>query len=354
MNITTVRDKPKPGKHDKSSVNERFQKQWQKVQALQKKNLRLRDDVHRFATSIIAKIAPTEKQLAVVNVQLVEKLLNFAERKSLVHWQREELLEWAQQMLLSLSDNPFASTAKLDELHARLGEHIRGFLSDDDDAAHDDEIDEGDEPLFSGRYEQSSDCEEAFDSEDEENEEGDEGYHRKADAQESSLDQLLKSSAINKMFRQIASAIHPDREMDAQRKLDRNKLMSDLARARDEQDIPTIFAMYAEHVGKPPLEFIGADIERVITLLKAQSERLRRERDDIIYANPLHGAIYERFFNKSKKQVELAVAQHQKQQQQSIYTYNETVKRLKTIKVLKQFLQERADLKLFDALGAEY
>lgn len=295
-------------KHRGQAPHERFQREWKRVQNLQVQNERLRAEVEAFAERVIEVIQPVEVAFLQAKYQLVEKLLRFAERKSLAQWQREELLDWIQQVLLDLSAHPFSSALDLSELYQKLSGHIDAYFGIDDNA---EEIQDGFEDS-NEKTEFDQILDDLFAEDEGTDYDADEfiGGLDKDDSQEKSLNQLLKASSINKMFRQIASAIHPDREKDTERKAQRNQLMSELARARDEKDIPKIFAMYSEHVGASPLEFIGEDVETVITLLKRQADRLRAEKANIIHGNPLHGAVYERFYDKSEKRVNAAINQY--------------------------------------------
>lgn len=355
MNISasnSSKNSKKAKKSGKLSPQERFQREWKRVQNLQVQNERLRSQVDAFAGQIIEKIRPAEMAFAEAKYALAEKLLQFAERKSLGQWQREQLLEWIQQVLLSLNAYPFASELDLDALYRKLGGHIDAYFGVDDESTeadeHDDAAQEGPDfdevmdDLFAEFVEEEgigADGEHFFDDMYDEQE-------QKDNAQEQSLNQLLKSSSINKMFRQIASAIHPDRERDADLKAKRNQLMSELAQARDDKDIPKIFTMYAEHVGASPLDFIGEDIEKVVTLLKRQADRLRGEKEEIIYANPLHGAIYERFNNKSEKKIDLEVNKHIAEVNRDTHGHIQMIKCLRNLGQLKSLLEERAAIEL--------
>lgn len=340
--------KPKKGKKKGQSTPQAlFQREWERVQSLQKQNERLKDDVTAFAERVIATIRPVEEAFTQSMYQLAEKLLGFAERKSLARWQREELFDWIEHTLLSLRNHPFAGALDLQALYQRLGEHVDTHfgldeLSDDDDeAAVSDEEEQGFEDMLDELFGEFLEHEGIHLDEDE-------LFGASADtadrAEEQSLNQLLKSSSVNKMFRQIASAIHPDREKDVQRKAHRNAIMSDLVRARDEKDVPKIFAMYAEHVGVSPLECIGDDIEKIITLLKRQSERLRAEKEDIVHANPMYGAIYERFYNKSDHKVNLEVNRHIASVKSDTAAHRQLLNSIANLKILKQALQERSEI----------
>lgn len=326
-------------KNGRLGPEERFHREWNRVQSLQAHNERLRAEVEAFAEHIIARIKPVEVDFISAKYHLAEKLLQFAERKSLNQWQREELFTWVQQVLLSLSSHPFSNALDLDELYQKLGGHLDAYFGPED--AHTDdpsELDEMGPELDEAMDDLFAEC--SGDEIDDDFSARDDNADKR-NAQEQSLSQLLKSSSINKMFRQIASAIHPDREVDAGLKARRNQLMSELARARDEKDIPKIFVMYTEHVGASPLDLIGEDIEKVIVLLKRQADRLRAEQDSVIHANPLYGAVYERFYNKSQKKVDAAISKHVREVKKDTYEHVRMTSGITSLTRLKIVLEHR-------------
>lgn len=333
-------------KRGKLSSQERFAREWKRVKSLQAQNLRLQQEVATFAANVIVKIAPAELEFAQANYQLAQKLLRFAERKSLNRWQREELLQWVQQILVGLDDQPFAAGLDVEALYLQLAEHISALV----DAQHAEQEPRDEEYE---RVQQEQNLAEAMDELLEElieREDIDAEAHdafasaeeASQQAQEQSLSQLLKNSSINKMFRQIASAIHPDRENDPHRKLRRNAQMAELVRARDDKDIPAIFNLYEECVGASPFEVIGDDLEKVITLLKRQAARLRSDKEDIIYANPLHGAVYQRFYHRSQKKVDQAVDSHISRVKKEAQAHVRASRCITTLGRLKAVLEDRA------------
>lgn len=325
---------------------ERFQREWERVQTMQKQNERLKRDVEGFAERVIPLLEPVEERFAQVQYDLAELLLSFAAKKSLAQWQREELFSWIDQLLSKLAGHPFAGELDVAGLVEQLDRHVGDYLLVKAKRAGliDDELGEGDEQeaedALNDMFTEFLEHEGIDFGEDEGF--SDDSLGGESEQQEASLSLLLKSSSINKMFRQIASAVHPDREKDATLRLQRNQLMAELARARDDKDITKIFAMYAEHVGASPLEFIGEDIEKVITLLKRQVERLRSEKQEILYANPFYGSIYEAFYDKSQTKVAKALQRYFDDLEERTFAHQQMTWDISSLKTLKLWLEQRA------------
>ena len=100
---------------------------------------------------------------------------------------------------------------------------------------------------------------------------------------------------LERLFRRLARALHPDREQNEGRKREKDALMSECLRARDERDVETLLTLYATHVGEPPEaleEAGGGTLER---LLQEQLDGLRRRLREIGHGNALQTMIVERY-----------------------------------------------------------
>lgn len=71
--------------------------------------------------------------------------------------------------------------------------------------------------------------------------------------------------------------------------------MSELIEARDNNDITTLFAFYAEYIGQSPLEELGGDLADATELLNRQYAQLRSQHADILHEDPKTAALYRRF-----------------------------------------------------------
>jgi hypothetical protein len=157
-------------------------------------------------------------------------------------------------------------------------------------------------------------------------------------AEEQSLNELMKASSINRLFRKVARVLHPDRERDDAARAEKNRLMSLLLQARDSNDIPLMFALYTEHVGESPLHELANDLKGVTQLLHRQYERLRWQREEIIDEEPVAAALYGRFYQKSAPAVQRDIAQHVRMLKRDTQELQRLQAELDTVSKLKRHL----------------
>lgn len=361
MSLAT-REQPK--RHNKAAASNtpegRFEREWQKVQALQQQNQRLEQDLDELAKQVLSDIEPSERAYTDEMYHQTERLLSFLPKKSLTLWQKEELYHWILENFSHLQRHPFAGHLDLAELaqkiktsaiadpHQMLGENAEEsdqhsnsvdepFADDEDDDWLDDDDDTPEEQAF---FEQFF---EEFQSKREEQRQQD-------NQQEKALSQLLKSSSINKIFRQVAKVLHPDRELDPIQKKVKHQMMSQLIEAREQGDIPTIFALYAEHVGQSPLAMIDGDLDKVTGLLKQQCEKLRAAKQDILYRDPMKATIYQRFYAKSQRGIRKKIRDHLEGIAAATHEEREISNDLNSLKNLRPHLEDRNDMRRM-ALG---
>ena len=170
------------------------------------------------------------------------------------------------------------------------------------------------------------------------------------------INKLLKRSSINSMFRRIAKVLHPDKEQDEQRKDEKHKLMTGLIEARDKNDIPTIFSMYAEHVGEMPEDLAKEDMENINLLLNYQLKQLKQEYDSAPYQDPKTAMFYDMFQAKTEKGIVKNIRARMKDIDDSIYTSRHFLSRITSLSKLKPLLEEvyyqRCEAR-FDSLNEE-
>ena len=89
------------------------------------------------------------------------------------------------------------------------------------------------------------------------------------------------------MFRATAARLHPDREPDPEKRLEKQKLMADLLKARKKGDLLTVFKMYQQHTDNPE-SFSKADEKQLIEALEKIPEyihlyKLRKNFEQYIF-----------------------------------------------------------------------
>lgn len=357
MSLST-RKQPQKKQSKKAASNTpeaRFEREWQRVQSLQKQNQRLEQDLDELVKKVLTSIEPSERAYNDEVYFQTERLVRFLPKKSLTLWQREELYHWILENFAHLQQHPFAGHLDLEQLAQTIkdaaiadpnlptGENVEEFdeheeseqdlnaESEQDSLFEDDEDEAIDREFFEKLFEE-------YQSEQEE--------RRAEDSQQAkALNQLLKSSSINKIFRQIAKVLHPDRELDPEQKKVKHQMMSQLIEAREQGDVPTIFSLYAEHVGQSPLAMIDGDLDKVTQLLKQQHHKLREEKEDILHRDPIKATIYQRFFAKTPKAISNKIRMHLHEINAATQEQQEISNNLNTLRNLKPYLEERNDLR---------
>ena len=303
---------------------QQFEKAWQQVARQQKKNERLRSDVGIFAGQVKDRLQRHEKAYLEAMHLATRHLLSFFTRKSLGLWQRETLLEWVKDYLSRIQNSPFSGSiniadtlktyfAVLDELYPRA---TPGEGEEDGEESDDDLLDDFFESFRQTAHARNGEfpdmdasAEDAFFDQFFQQEQQRE-REAKQRADELALKKLMKASSMNKLFRKLAHMLHPDRETDEAAREEKNRLMVELIKARDSNDIPALFSLYARHVGEAPLQELGSDLASVTELLKRQYEQLCEQQDKILHQDPQAGAIYQRFHRRTTQQTQEAINEH--------------------------------------------
>ncbi|GLR63864.1 hypothetical protein [Marinospirillum insulare] len=347
MKLTTSKKKTKATRSADSSSTERFNKAWERVTNQQKKNDRLRDQIKAFAEQVTNAIEEQEKAHVTTLYKSCEHLLVFYSRKSLALWHREVLIEWIVDYIDTIANNPFATDVNLDALSQKMQAimekiHPELFETFQDEAMHEEEhffdemADEDDESIFEKLFSDFQD-EPGFDDFFRQQE----AFEQQVKDDEKALNKLMKGKSINKLFRRIARMLHPDFEQNEEARLEKNRLMSELIEARDNNDITTLFAFYAEYIGKSPLEELGGDLTDATELLNRKYAQLRSQQADILHEDPKAGILYQRFHRKTNKASQREINAHLKKMQQDIDNLTLFRKEVTSLNKLKPYLQMR-------------
>jgi hypothetical protein len=376
MDIANSKTGQKRKKRGRSTPEERFNRAWRRVEKQQKKNAAFMDEVERFAGKVEQRIEERERRAVDSMYSVCEHLIGFYRRKSLAQWQREALLDWLGEYLVAIAASPFADHVDIGALQRKCAETIEAVHPPELGAAPDEpeEAPPGREDNRAGRESQTEDMfedlfgefaggdeadDEAFDHQDEE-EPFDEFFRERREYEQArkdkaqSLSRLLKSTSVNTLFRKLARVLHPDREQDEAARERKNQLMGELSKARDENDIPKIFSLYADHVGESPLAEIDGDIDALTRLLEERYQFLREQEQEMLASNPRLATIYERFYHKSPRVVQRAIDEHLDELGEMIESHDQLLTQVTSVNKLKPLLEQRRAMNMFDEVAAEF
>lgn len=378
MSLSTSRRGNKKRKSKrKLSPQEVFQKEWQRVQNLQKKNRNMAAEIDELVAKVTPQLEAVERELADALYYQTEKILVFLGRKSLPEWCKYELLDWLESNGSIMQNMPFAGHLDFEALYDSLAARVEGAFGGPPDSEvdqpestmepedknksrasdkKDSPMDDMFEELFA-EFENQDDSDDHIEDfqEDQENH-WQEYFDRQEQAElqaeqdrNKQIDKLLRASNINKMFRKIARILHPDKEPDPEKKDLRHQQMSELLKARDEKDIAALFALYDQHIGTSPLEELGEDIESATKILQYQAQQLRNEQNSYTPKSIIEAYIFEHFYGKSPQALSAALRKHKARTKELAENQTAISRAMTSIKALKPLLEERRKSRFYMA-----
>ncbi len=298
-------------------------------------------------------ILPRETRFTTAYSELTKRLMDRYEEGALNSARQALLSLWITDNLHSLSTHPFVSQMQRSALTQRWQAiQIEESNRADDllsitgqrntasqrDALDEDELDEDDVIFDFGWHNSEASRSEAVDDALPENDDfnndqnGDKAHRRDAHDEASSatdgsaqadgrtedvaldvdarVSELENRLSIDRLFRQLARVLHPDREQDETLKSEKHELMSQCLQARQDKDINTLLTLYCQHVGDLPDDLSATDHDDLIKALQMQLRQLQNELRQERFADPLRAQIVERYSDGDEQQTLQRVMHH--------------------------------------------
>ncbi len=298
-------------------------------------------------------ILPRETRFTTAYSELTNRLMDHFEEGALNSARHALLALWITDNLHSLNTHPFVSQTQRNALSQRwqaiqIEESNRAddLLSNTDqkkaaslrDPLDDDELDEDDVIFDFGWHNSGASRGKAEDDALPENDEFNKGQHgRKANRRDTrdedrsatngpaqvnghtsdsapdvdaKVSELEKRLSIDRLFRQLARVLHPDREQDEALKAEKHELMSQCLQARQNKDINTLLTLYCQHVGDLPDDLSATDHDDLINALQTQLRQLQNELRQARFSDPLRVQIVERYSDGDEQQTLQRVMHH--------------------------------------------
>lgn len=155
-----------------------------------------------------------------------------------------------------------------------------------------------------------------------------------------------KSLSVNRLFRQLAKVLHPDREQDETLKADKHLLMSQCLEARQRKDIDTLLQLYCEHVGDLPDDLTDTSHEELISALQLQLKMVQRELRQHRFGDALLSQIVNRYSDSDYPRIDAKIGAHAKQLDREIGQNEATIRQLNTDTGLRSALDQRREIEL--------
>lgn len=357
-----------PGKRGKQRIKSRFQRLWAEAEALARDNAELENGLDALVKRISEDVFTAERRLGETVRLFVYRQLEFAHKKSLLKWQREELNDWIDEnlselMAVGMLDEPLqnklallrASEMGIDiDPDSKLtpAEQLDAYLDTEADA-FDNEFDWADSGAANKTGDLFNDDDELDDTFDDELEEDELAeLLRKLHAEFEGSQERMKTSSRRKnqkpvsekvfkrLFQQTAAALHPDKESDQNRRLEKHALMSELLKARKEHDLITIVKLHEQHANAES-DLDSDDQQALEEVLVEYLNHQQRRLDKIIGQSPLHQMAFSQFYHKKPATVARRINAHLKQIDTKRQALSKLLTEVKTLKSFKEVLSAR-------------
>lgn len=322
-----------------------------------------------------------EQEVCRANEQWILQLVSFVPRKSIKGRQHGALLDWIQEELTILESNPF-NPVNTDDLRDAFNEAIVTSIKQDPNSS---EVSE--EQLEHYRIELSLMLGEKIELSDEELSElirdphkamtyfesvlrhkmdsdyvGDDEYfhgqespffHEESDQHDHSYQQrthntnndvataLFSDKQMNRLYRQLAKKLHPDRELNSDKKAEKMDLMQQLTHARDVKDPLTILLFAQQFLPEYQLELNENLTVQLESILRDKVKQLNADYHELRRGDGLSVIIWQRFGGGTKAAREKGLREYRQALEQDVEILMAKCREIKTVKRLQKHLKAR-------------
>ncbi|ECJ4724695.1 hypothetical protein [Escherichia coli] len=301
-------------------------------------------------------ILPLEHQYLQAAYDKTFRLLTFASKKSLSKRDKAALFLWLDESLEEIFYHPFNEQLDLNALREQLRivlselpenkridsdidnfrQELRDIFGSDNDLSDDDLYKMMSDPdiIFDTMFGQPEKTTETSDDD----LLGDDGFFGEQEHTSVKIPNItLKSVEISRMYKKLASQLHPDREPDPVKKALRHDLMVALSKARQSNDVWTIMDMFRKHVD-PDYAFSDTDLPTINALLQRRIDGLKNELADITDHRSLSGMIWEKLGGKTSKSINSRFKKHASVLLRMTEEQRQQLDELRSLKVLREYL----------------
>jgi hypothetical protein len=348
MEITLVGKKN--GRKQKSPLQKRFEKLHKQIERQRRLNERFEKELDELTHSYRHHTHEANLKQLDTLIALATKLTTFAGRKSLSEWQRNEISDWLEDLIIhritplapetgeQLQIKYEESLAKvLGMTREQLREHIHESFANESREEYNNYVDEEDyqDDMF-GFDDIPPDPDDWFREAGENKQE-----HCGSFGDWDPRDQVMDSTWIKTLFRRAAQNLHPDREPDPESRRHKQQQLTELLSARKENDVLSILKIYSEALSGQEIQLAEKEMETVCDLLEEQLVKLKHEQTVYITAHPERELVYELLYHRNQKKRRETLKLWQKELEQESAQNQELVGFLRNLNNLKEVLRER-------------
>ncbi|CAK1950858.1 Molecular chaperone DnaJ [Vibrio crassostreae] len=352
---------------------------WRKIEKNERRNQRAELKVNQLFSEYKDKLTPHDKKLDHLHCAWVKHLMSFLTSKKLKTNIRNRLMQAIEQELIDLLDRPFINDRdkvealceeyetyhnkvfqkeKQQALNAACREFENGMkemFGADIDLPHKKirEILASGDPFaieafisalwasfvkhnndsFSPRAQNEDDWDDWDDWDDFEFD-----YFESEDDDALNIKEMFRGTQLNKMYKRIASVIHPDKESDPLKKEEKHRLMQKLAVAKRENDVMTLVRMLTEYVPDSEHLLDETTLVRMEHLLEMKLLDLNRAHRDIFSQQGVKSQVWRQFSAPSKKKTQAKMEKYIEVIDDSIVSLEKRIRKVNSINQLKKYL----------------
>nr|WP_158651801.1 hypothetical protein [Marinobacterium profundum] len=305
MNIDTLPEQPASAAAPTSALQKRFdrlRKNLEREEKRRQKLVRELDELgHIYAKQVLPRLKNNHRMLKT----LLQRLIDFSERKNLRQGHRETLEAWVYELLEQVALYDRKEAAAIAQQYMRTQLEIFGTSShipqphstqadaeaNDDDSHH--AAPESDKSKATDHATPEDDAAEPGASDD------------AAERQDTEQVPAVDDKWLRQLFRRAAQALHPDREQDPAQREHKEQLMTELLNARDNNDMMAVMTLYQQHVATDALQIPESAFEALCLSVQAQIQRVQLEKNDYIQSDPQRAFVhYHLYADSRRKQVQ--------------------------------------------------
>ncbi|MBM7074386.1 hypothetical protein JQC92_20570 [Shewanella sp. 202IG2-18] len=355
---------------------------WEQISKLQARNQRLEIKISTFYEQAKPLFESYEIETCSLAAIKIERLISFIPRRTIKGERRDALYELIHEELDALESNPFW-TGSTEELRKKFQNQIaadaqhhadkapepdefeteifRDMLEDmlgvDIDFEHEKLVEMMRNPQNIEQYlkdiaqshqEKHADIEDDPIDEDELDDDFFERAfnHFKQEESAPSIDDikmLFKSSDLNKLYKKMASRLHPDKESDESLKKEKHELMQQLSKAKRDGDVFTLLQMSQQWLPDFELDLSPSALKAMIRVLETKVKDLNFQHKRIGSDSSLESMVWNRLSARSKKQQQINIQEHIDSLVDCQADIQECIDTLTTVKSVNAYLKERIE-----------
>lgn len=372
-------------KDERTDQFEQLDRQWKKIHKHEKRNQNLVDKQDKLYQEFVERIEPYEHDYCLAMADKIKRLISFLPRKSLSQAQKNELASWIEEEISDIEYHPFTGGVDISELRNRFSkgmsstvesieateeniEQMRIMFTEMFKAEWGVDVEFSDqeltemaaspavlEQILLQKMQEIADQEEAREQQSSDQDVDDESfYHENFDEQfegftkhgfipdrEQELEQLFKKSQLNKIYKRLASVLHPDKARNDQQKEQYKGLMQILAKARKSNDAFTLLKLYQEYIPDAELNFDEKTLVAIRELLIDKNTVLNDEFYRLKEGNSPKALVWRQFSAKTKKDTNLNFNEHLDSLLNATAEIEDFLQDCTTVKVVSKALSAR-------------